>query len=315
MDALAAKLHAQMIKFKDIKYQYKQGIPYDCIIRDNYRKTMDEDALMELGQNIEEFGLLQAPCLIDLEDGTYLLCYGERRIIACEQYTDFTVLPEAKVYPLSAKRFHKTIQIIENVERADVALKEEITGFIEAINSEYKDHESPQAAFCEIIGINPTVLSKKLKIGEIMATHSNFHTLVESQKIKDYATLYDIAQAIMAASTEKRKAHADKLINMLLSDDLKINVRTAAKQAKDFAKKGGRQPVLESQSESTATNQTAKPKDKKIIPPSASQFKTLNGKILATKDTKLSEETNAQALELYKTLKMVIDFEKGTHDL
>ena len=58
------------------------SVPSNAIVADNYR--VDFVGMDELAASIDADGLLQLPVVEDLGDGTYLLCDGNRRLIACQ---------------------------------------------------------------------------------------------------------------------------------------------------------------------------------------------------------------------------------------
>ena len=68
-------------------------IPTAAIVEDNYRQDFDRDALRQLAASIAADGMIQLPIVEDLRDGTYLLCDGNRRLIACRDLLGWETVP------------------------------------------------------------------------------------------------------------------------------------------------------------------------------------------------------------------------------
>ncbi len=89
----------------------------------NVRKTFDN--IEELAESIQGNGLIQAITLMYLSKDTYVLVAGERRYRACK-LLEWQQIP-AMVHPYDPIRFQR-MQILENLQRKQVAPLEEATG-------------------------------------------------------------------------------------------------------------------------------------------------------------------------------------------
>lgn len=101
---------------------------------DQPRKIFKEKELDELAESIKENGILQPLVVVDLEDGTFELVAGERRLRAAKKIGQEQV-------PVIVKRAtdkEKAIySIIENIQRSDLNCVEEALAYYKLMN-EYK---------------------------------------------------------------------------------------------------------------------------------------------------------------------------------
>lgn len=93
--------------------------------RDQPRKKFDEDALLELGESIKQFGVLQ-PLLVQERDDYYEIIAGERRWRAAK-------LAGVKEIPVIIKKLSEQeimeISLIENIQREDLNPIEEALAY------------------------------------------------------------------------------------------------------------------------------------------------------------------------------------------
>lgn len=93
--------------------------------RDQPRKKFDEDALLELGESIKQFGVLQ-PLLVQERDDYYEIIAGERRWRAAK-------LAGVKEVPVIIKKLSEQeimeISLIENIQREDLNPIEEALAY------------------------------------------------------------------------------------------------------------------------------------------------------------------------------------------
>ena len=93
--------------------------------REQPRKKIDEDALLELSESIKQFGILQ-PLLVQKKDGYYEIIAGERRWRAAK-------LAGVKEVPVIVKDFTSQeiveISLIENIQREDLNPIEEALAY------------------------------------------------------------------------------------------------------------------------------------------------------------------------------------------
>lgn len=101
---------------------------------DQPRKIFKEKELDELAESIKENGILQPLVVVEIEDGTYELVAGERRLRAAKKIGQEQV-------PVIVKRAtdkEKAIySIIENIQRSDLNCVEEALAYYKLMN-EYK---------------------------------------------------------------------------------------------------------------------------------------------------------------------------------
>jgi len=90
-------------------------IPTAAIVEDNYRQDFDPDALRQLAATIGRDGLLQLPIVEDSGDGTYLLCDGNRRLIACRDILGWHEIPAMVAQPGEIED-RETAQYIANAQ-------------------------------------------------------------------------------------------------------------------------------------------------------------------------------------------------------
>ena len=103
------------------------NIPIEVIYPNNSqpRKYFDNQALLELSQSIQEYGILQ-PIIVSKEANRYIIIAGERRYRAAK-LLKLTTLP-CLVHQSSQI---KVISIIENLQREDLSPMEEATAISE----------------------------------------------------------------------------------------------------------------------------------------------------------------------------------------
>ncbi|NRB40667.1 MAG: ParB N-terminal domain-containing protein [Pseudomonadales bacterium] len=263
-----AELRGQLTRLCDIDKDFIKKFPTEKILPiENYRKTFDEDKLKELGANIQRQGQLSPIGLIDNGDDTFEMIFGQRRFLAITKYTDSSEI-EAFIWPKSAARFKETIALVENVNREDPSLDEEVAGMVSAIEHEFSDYESPIRAFSEDTGIPMAEISKKMKIGEAMRRSPEFMQIVRDKLVGDVNALYEIAQAIMLDVSEAKKKYLNKLLNLLVNNEFSGSLRKIASDVKKHLKSSGSKPNIQSVAEASENNaekerQASAPKAKK----------------------------------------------------
>lgn len=244
---MAEQRKRDAVAFADIPRREVNDIPYSKIRIENYRKTLDDSELDELAKSIDNAGLLQPPGLIAQPDGTYFLVFGQRRVLACQRTSRYKdTLPTALLWPEPAMRYVQTIALLENMDRSDPPLDEEVAGILSAVKSEFAGHTNPIEAFCLQTGKKLTEVYYKISIAEVMATDERFARLVKQKIITDYTALNDIASALKTPATPARKKYIQQLLDLVEAGKLKGSLRKAASDVRRHVKSGGTKPNVES---------------------------------------------------------------------
>ena len=103
-----------------MKESVLMNLPFDKIkMEDRERKVYDVE---ELQADIAEKGLIQTIAVEDLEDGTYRVVAGGRRLTACRNLC-YPTMP-CKVFPPLDNYERKGIELAENIHREDLAYPE-----------------------------------------------------------------------------------------------------------------------------------------------------------------------------------------------
>ncbi len=218
----------------DIPTDYESDIPFDLIIIDNYRKNKSDRYLMELADSISNNGMFQEPGLIKDLNGKYHLAFGQCRVLACRDHLNEVSLRRAKVWPAEAMPYIKTIALIENMERQDTSLADEIAGLQDVLESEYGAFETPVIAFCEQTGRNVAEIRNKLKIYEASNSNDAIKRILDEEIVKDYKSIYNLTRCIESAAGARKKK-VDDFIGRVLSDKVVGNMRKATEQLMKYS--------------------------------------------------------------------------------
>lgn len=121
------------------------------------RKKFDLRALEELSQSIKTYGVIQPISVRQINEESFELVSGERRLRATEM---------AKIDSIPAivvdfkDRDSAVIALIENLQREDLNFIEEAEGYYNLIN----DHGFTQQQLAEKLGKNQSTIANKLRI-------------------------------------------------------------------------------------------------------------------------------------------------------
>lgn len=143
---------------KNIQSEIKH-IPIDFIRPNPYqpRKNFDKKSLEELSQSIKMFGLIQPISVRKLQNNSYELIAGERRLRASE-------LAKFKKIPAIIVKYRDNesamIALIENLQREDLNFIEEAEGY----NNLIIDHGFTQQELAEKIGKSQSTIANKLRV-------------------------------------------------------------------------------------------------------------------------------------------------------
>ncbi len=233
---ISEELRRQASPLADIQTTYVPNIPFKKIFINNYRHNKSEDYLRSLGASIANNGLLQEPGLIERPDGNYDLAFGQCRVLACRDYLNESSLRRAKVWPSSALPYIKTIALIENMDREDTTLMDEIAGLHDVLETEYKNFESPILGFCEQTGRNIDEIRNKLKIYETASINSDVKNILEQEIIKDYKSLYNLSVAIESVDNKARGKRVAEFIQRVKTNKVTGSMRKATEELRKYAK-------------------------------------------------------------------------------
>ncbi|BAZ18485.1 ParB family protein (plasmid) [Calothrix sp. NIES-4071] len=116
-------------------------IPLTSIVRPKTqpRRYFDEEKIQSLAESISDVGLLEPIVVRKLENGTYELVAGERRLRACQNL-------QKQEVPVNIIECNETqanhIRLIENLQREDLNTYEETTGILELLTILLKKEET-----------------------------------------------------------------------------------------------------------------------------------------------------------------------------
>lgn len=264
-------IKTEVVRLVDLETRYEKNIPFDSIIIENYRKNISQVYLAELGDSIESSGLLQAVGLLEVDDkendgsyrGKYELIFGQCRTLACEKFTSFEMLPDAKIWPKEAKKFIKSISFIENFIRKEVDINDDIVGLNDILKTEYEEYaiDERRKAFSAQTGITQKTITMRLKIAEAMELNSTFKKIALDGIVKDVNTLYDIAKSILIDLSPKKNILLQTFLSLVKENDLSGTINTKAIEIRNYNKKNGKKPKIEAKSDTDKkTHDLIKPK-------------------------------------------------------
>ncbi len=203
---------------KNIQSEIKY-IPIESIKPNPYqpRKNFNQKALEELSQSIKSFGLIQPISVRKLQDNSYELIAGERRLRASE-------LANLKEIPAIIVEYKDKesalIALIENLQREDLNFIEEAEGYRNLI----EDHGFTQQQLAEKIGKSQSTIANKLrilKLPEDIKKDLLEHNLTERHgrallKLPDYELKRKILDRVIHDNLNV--SQTEKLVNDILDD-------------------------------------------------------------------------------------------------
>lgn len=140
--------------FNEIKYISINSIrpnPYQP------RKSFNQKALDELSQSIKAFGVIQPISVRRINEESYELIAGERRLRASE-LANLTKIP-AIVVDYRDKE-SAVIALVENLQRENLNFMEEAEGY----NSLIQDHNFKQQELAEKLGKSQSTIANKIRL-------------------------------------------------------------------------------------------------------------------------------------------------------
>ncbi len=204
----------------EIKY-----IPIESIRPNPYqpRKDFNKKALEELSQSIKSFGLIQPISVRKIQDESYELIAGERRLRASE----LAELEEIPAIVVDYKDNESAmIALVENLQREDLNFIEEAEGY----NNLIIDHGFTQQQLAEKLGKSQSTIANKLrllKLPEDIQKDLIEHNLTERHgrallKLPDEQLKREVLDKVI--KNELNVSKTEKLVNEILDDLTKEKV-------------------------------------------------------------------------------------------
>ena len=185
--------------------------------REQPRKFFDEDALIELSENIKNFGVLQ-PLLVTKKDDYYMIVAGERRWRAAR-------MAELKEIPVIVRdltdREIAEISLIENLQREDLNKIEEALAYKRLI----EEFHMKQDEVAERVSKSRTTISNSMRL---LKLDERVQKMIIDDMIQE-----GHARAILGIEDkDKQYEFAQRVF------DEKMNVRDVEKEIKRMNKEG-----------------------------------------------------------------------------
>ncbi len=183
---------------------------------DQPRKVFDETALAELARSVQEHGILQ-PLIVYAESELYYIIAGERRFRAAQR----AGLDAAPVQVVHDRRRIKELQLVENLQREDLALMDEAR----ALGNLQKELSASVRGLEQATGKSKSYVSRRLALLKM--------PLDVQRMLEESPQLFSQAEAVaQIADTERREAR----INVLLHGTARgeTNKRTRGRPVKPF---------------------------------------------------------------------------------
>lgn len=137
--------------------RFESELPIEQIhVSHNVRRHFDEQALTELAQSIQEFGI-QEPLIVRPVDSGFELVAGERRMRAAT-LAGLTTVP-ALVREMDASTAAR-LQLLENLQRKDLDPVEEARGFDQLI----KEHGFRARELARQLGVSEAFISNRRRL-------------------------------------------------------------------------------------------------------------------------------------------------------
>lgn len=142
------------------------------------RKTFNQEQLSELSESIRSYGILQPITVRMLQDDTYELVAGERRLRAAKLAGLMTV---PAIVNNMDEESSAVLAIIENLQREDLNFIEESIGYFRLI----ENYNFTQKELAEKIGKSQSTIANKLRI--LKLPQSVKDVIVENQLTERHA--------------------------------------------------------------------------------------------------------------------------------
>ncbi|MBU3210224.1 nucleoid occlusion protein [Clostridium algidicarnis] len=168
------------------------------------RKYFDEDAITELAESIESYGIIQPLSVRKMREGRYELVAGERRLRAAKKLG----LPKVPVIIVDiSDRDSAAIALLENLQREDLNYMEESEAYFNLI----KEHGYTQEQLASVIGKKQSTIANKLRL---LKLSQNVRQIVLDNKLTERH-----ARALLKLPTEKLQ---QKILNIVIKKSLNV---------------------------------------------------------------------------------------------
>lgn len=224
-------------KPKKIQDQKKENNNKDAIMvdihkvepnRDQPRKSFDEDALLELADSIQQFGILQ-PLIVQDKKDYFEIIAGERRWRAAK-------MAKLKEIPVLIKSFTEQeiveISLIENIQREDLNPIEEAIAFKRLLD----EFHLKQDEVAERVSKSRTAVTNSIRLLKLTDK-------VQQMVIDDMLTTGHARALIAIEDPEKQYIAAQKIF------DEKLSVRETEKLVKKLQSEKEEEPAKKEDSE------------------------------------------------------------------
>ncbi|HHW56269.1 MAG TPA: nucleoid occlusion protein [Clostridia bacterium] len=235
-------------------------LPIDSIRPNPYqpRKNFDIKNLQELAESIKAYGVLQPITVRMLNNNSYELVAGERRLKA-SKLAGLTEIPAIIVN--AQEEDAAILALIENLQRENLNFIEEAEGYYNLIN----DHHLTQEQLAKMLGKSQSTIANKLRIlklsreikeqlleNDLTERHARALLRLPDEELQKKALETIIKKKLNVSQTEKlvqgiidkitKQQEEAKKVNkktmMKFYKDMRIFVNTV-KQAVDLMKKSG----------------------------------------------------------------------------
>ena len=182
------------------------------------RRVFDQEKIEQLAASIAQYGLLQPITVLPLEDGSYQLVAGERRLLACRRLRMQEV--PAILTTMDEER-SSALALVENIQRCDLNFFEEAA----AIQKLMKMGGYTQQAVAKKLGKNQSTIANKLRLlrlspdccrllteHDLTERHARALLRLEDEEERLNALHHIIRQHLNVAQTEQ---YIDKRLSQL----------------------------------------------------------------------------------------------------
>lgn len=192
----------------------------NIIQNDNSRSKIKSTTLVDLMGSIKESGLLQPIGVVELEDGTYELVYGNRRFIACKKLG-------MKYIPCVIGEYEQesdvlVANLVENLHRDDVS-DLELGRYVNDLMSD--THSMTLSEISKRLSLSSSKLKQTLRLYKNVPKEfrSKVKTAVKGNATKKAGTISSgLADTIITQASEKRltEAQRNKLFDIARQDHI-----------------------------------------------------------------------------------------------
>ncbi len=189
------------------------------------RKFFDRAGLSELAASIREYGVIQPITVRVMNNGTYELIAGERRLRASKM-AGLSTIP-AIIVQVSEQE-SAVIAIIENLQRQNLNFIEEADGYLNLM----RDYAFTQEALAEKLGKSQSAIANKIRI--LKLPKEILRTILENElterharallRLEDEALQAEVLAKVVKAGLTVKKT--EELVESVLQ-------RNAVRQRKD----------------------------------------------------------------------------------